>query len=76
MSKFGLEIRRGTLVNDDPQRRCYNGCYFASHVEWSAWEPWLTSMTFDTPEKAARAAQGFRRDTQQLRVVELTSGVK
>jgi hypothetical protein len=35
---YELLIRRGVLINDDPQYRCYNGCYYKSHVEWSEWE--------------------------------------
>ena len=62
-----VHIRRGVLINDDPQKRCYDGCYFKSHVKWSEWEHW---MDFPSKEHADRAARIFARDTQQLKVVE------
>ena len=61
-----LYIRRGVLINDDPQKRCYNGCHFASYIEWGEWEPW---MEYPTREDAELAAKLFARDTQQLKVV-------
>ena len=47
---YTIHIRRGRLVIDDPQRRCYNGCYFASHMEWSDWNHGC-KMIFMLPEK-------------------------
>lgn len=41
MAFRGMEviwIRRRVLVNTDPFRRCYNGCYFSSEFQWSSWE--------------------------------------
>jgi hypothetical protein len=61
-----VHIRRGDLINDDPQRRCYNGCYFASHMEWGPWERW---MDYPSAESAELAVKLFARDTQQLKVV-------
>jgi len=61
-----VHIRRGTLINDDPQNRCYNGCYFKSHMEWSDWEHW---MDMPSLEHAKRAARIFAREDQQLKVV-------
>lgn len=60
-------IRQGALINDDPQRRCYNGCYAKSHTEWSDWEHW---MDYPSLEHAERAVQLFARKDQQLKVVE------
>jgi len=65
---FTLYIRRGTLVNTDPQRRCYNGCYFSSRVDWSDWERWLGD--YPTRESAERAARLFTREDQQFKVEE------
>ena len=67
--KYTLYIRRGKVVIDDPQRRCYNGCFYKSHVEWSPWELWIRDYFFDTKEKAEHAASLFRRENQQLKVV-------
>ena len=35
-----IEMRRRYLVNTDPQRRCYNGCYAKSELVWGEWD-WL-----------------------------------
>jgi hypothetical protein len=63
---YELHIRRGVLINDDPQRRCYNGCYFSSHIEWGEWEHW---MDYPTEEHAKTAARLFSRDTQEFKIV-------
>lgn len=68
---YELHIRRGTLINTDPQRRCYNGAYFSAHMEWSAWELWIRDFTFDTLEKAEYTAKLFCRDDQQVKAVEV-----
>ena len=33
-----IERRSQTLVNIDPQRRCYNGCHAKSELRWGPWE--------------------------------------
>ena len=68
---YTLHIRRGVTINDDPLRRCYNGAYFKSHVEWSEWELWIKDYTFETYDKAEHTASLFRREDQQIKVVEL-----
>lgn len=70
---YELHIRRGRLINDDPQRRCYNGAYFASHVEWEPWELWLKDMTYEKLEDAEQAARLFCRDDQQVKAVLRTN---
>jgi hypothetical protein len=32
-----IQHRKLTLVNTDPQRRCYNGCHFSSELVWTEW---------------------------------------
>ena len=61
-----LHIRRGALINDDPQKRCYNGCYFKSHIEWSNWEHWSDYPSLESAQTAKRI---FSRDTQQFKIV-------
>ena len=65
-----LYIRRGTFFNDDPQKRCYNGAYFASHYEWSEWEKW---MEYPTVEHAEIAKRLFSREDQQFKVIDNAS---
>lgn len=62
-----LYIKRGTFINDDPQKRCYNGCYKASHYEWSEWEKWAEYPTTESAEIAKRI---FSRDDRQYKIVE------
>jgi hypothetical protein len=69
--KYTLYIRRGQLINDDPQKRCYNGCYFKSHMEWSDWELWIRDYFFSTKESAEYNASLFVRENQQFKVVEV-----
>jgi hypothetical protein len=66
MDTHEVHIRRGVLINDDPQKRCYNGCYFKSHIEWDEWEHW---MDYPSEEHAKSAVRLFARETQQLKVV-------
>jgi hypothetical protein len=33
-----IECRTRQLINTDPQRRCYNGCYYSTEIVWSGWE--------------------------------------
>ena len=68
---YELHIRRGTLVNTDPQRRCYWGAHASSHVDWEPWELWIGDYTFATLEKAEHAAKLFCREDQQVRAVEV-----
>lgn len=61
-----LHIRRGTFFNDDPQKRCYNGAYFASHYEWSDWEKWTD---YDTLKQAETGKRIFSREDLQFKIV-------
>jgi hypothetical protein len=63
---YELHIRRGVLVNTDPQRRCYNGCYFSSRMDWEDWEHW---MDYPDLESAQRAKRLFQRGDQELKIV-------
>lgn len=67
---YEVHIRRGWLINDDPQKRCYNGCYYKSHMEWEPWKKWL-----DCPDKesADRNVRLFQRGNQQLKAVRRES---
>lgn len=37
MKKHTLYVRRQILINTDPQRRCYNGCFAKSELIWTDW---------------------------------------
>jgi len=61
-----VHIRNGRLINDDPQRRCYDGCYFKSHMEWGKWEHFQDCVSEDV---AKLVVKSFEREDQQLKVV-------
>lgn len=44
-----IYFRHKTLINTDPQRRCYNGHHFSSKVVWTAWKP-LETIASDRVE--------------------------
>ena len=47
---FTIERRRKVLVNTDPMRRCYNGCYFSTELVWSDWETLNLNVSQETVE--------------------------
>ncbi len=48
---FIIEERLLRTVNNDPQRRCYNGCHASTE---DVWTPWETLESFDSEEKATK----------------------
>lgn len=52
-----LRMRKQQLVNTDPQRRCYNGAYFSSEMQWTPWEVLDSELP---PEKAESALKFWR----------------
>lgn len=36
-TKFTQVFRKKVEVCTDPQRRCYNGVFFSSEMQWTAW---------------------------------------
>jgi hypothetical protein len=34
---FLIMTRKQVEVNNDPQRRCYNGCHFSTEKVWTDW---------------------------------------
>jgi hypothetical protein len=70
-SKYTIHIRRGELINNDPQKRCYNGCYYDAHMKWSDWELWINDYFFPTKESAEYTASLFAREDQQFKAVEV-----
>jgi hypothetical protein len=68
---YTLYIRRGTIINTDPQRRCYYGAHASSRTDWSPWELWIKDYFFPTKESADHAASLFCREDQQLKAMEV-----
>jgi hypothetical protein len=63
-----IYIRSRTVVNTDPQRRCYNGCNFSERVELGEWRLF---QTWDTREFAERVAKGLRCDRQEIKLEDV-----
>lgn len=42
--------RQKTLVNTDPQHRCYNGCHFSYEYRWAPWEVLHSGIPTDKVE--------------------------
>ena len=61
-------IRTRSVVNTDPQRRCYNGCNFSERIDFGEWRLF---QTWDTVEFAERVAQGMRCERQELMVKDI-----
>jgi hypothetical protein len=49
--KIEIHTRDLTLVNTDPQRRCYNGCHFSSELRWSTWTKLETTTAEDADSR-------------------------
>jgi len=62
-----IVYRKRTLVNTDPQRRCYNGCYFSAELRWTPWEV-LESMCFLKPGTDPEGRLKFWRELNDYAV--------
>jgi hypothetical protein len=62
-------IRPRTVVNTDPQRRCYNGCNYSERIDLGEWHLF---QTWDTVEFAELVAKGLRCERQEVEVRECT----
>lgn len=48
---YTIKRNRSILINTDPLRRCYNGCYFSSEMGWSGWETLYSGVSEDDVER-------------------------
>ena len=71
-----VEAREQITYNNDPQRRCYDGCHASTATYWTNWLPW--SFGQDGPFESLQKAEEYvkwRRDfftnkVMEFRVVE------
>ena len=47
---YRIEMSKTIEVNTDPQRRCYNGCYFSSELVSTPWEVLVSGVKDDEIE--------------------------
>jgi hypothetical protein len=60
-----IYIRTRTVINTDPQRRCYNGCNFSERIEFGEWHLF---QEWDSHEFAELVAKGLRCERQEVKV--------
>lgn len=48
--------RKNVFVNTDPQRRCYNGCFYSYEYHWGPWEV----LEYTTAEKVEERLKFWR----------------
>ena len=63
-----IYIRRKTVINTDPQRRCYNGCNYSERVEYSEWEKF---QDWDDHEFAERVVKGLMCERHEFKLEDL-----
>jgi hypothetical protein len=59
-----IEQRKITLVNTDPQRRCYNGCYASAEYQWTHWD----QIELNVPEEKVEERLTFWRELNDYAV--------
>lgn len=65
-----IEMRRKTLINTDPQRRCYHGCHARSELIWTDWGV----VDFDIPEDRVEDRLKFWRELNEYAVSQRGEG--
>lgn len=66
MTLYTIEYRRLTIVNTDPQRRCYNGCFARSELRWTDWG----TLDSEVPAEAVERRLAFWRGLNDYAVSE------
>lgn len=64
---FTIYIRDRTIVNTDPERRCYNGCNYSEKIQYGEWRVF---QTWGTLEFAKLVAKGLHCDRYDVKVEE------
>ena len=65
-----IETRRTITYNNDPQRRCYNGCHYSTATKLSAWEV----IEYDVPEVKLETRLTFWRELNEYAVSQRGEG--
>lgn len=65
MSKTGtIQRRESMVINNDPQRRCYNGCHFSTEIVKTDWQ----NFEYNVPAERAKERLDFWRDLNDYAV--------
>lgn len=64
-----VQVRRKTVINTDPLRRCYDGQFFSPETVWTTW---ADLCPFQRKEDAEASAAGWRQINphQEYRVAQ------
>jgi hypothetical protein len=65
-------MRSEILVNNDPQRRCYNGCHFSTELIWTSW----VVLELKVPEDKIERRLTFWRELNDYAVSQRGKGSK
>lgn len=67
-----IEMRRQIEFNNDPQRRCYNGCHFSTAFRWTPWE----SVNSGVPDHKVEDKLKFWRELNDYAVSQRGEGAR
>lgn len=82
---YVLMHRMRVFVNTDPQRRCYNGCYFSYEHRWTDWEVLDRPATLEVAERrlkfwrelndyaVSQRGEGARKEFKVLKAEEVSA---
>ena len=69
---MNIEMRKQMLVNNDPQRRCYNGCHASTELVWTGWEV----LEYDVPSERIEARMKFWRELNDYAISQRGEGAR
>lgn len=71
-TRYEIWWRRPTIINTDPQRRCYNRCNFSEKEEWTEWQCLYGLATLTEAEASIASYQAINRTWQYKAIDRLT----
>jgi hypothetical protein len=72
MKTFSIEMSKTSVINTDPQRRCYNGCHAKSEMVSLPWEVLQSGVKVDKVEDKLK----FWRELNDYAVSQRGSSAK
>lgn len=72
-TRYTIAFRQQIEVNNDPQRRCYNGCHFSTEKVWT---PWRELSYPKTLKEAEDRVQRWKEWDEYIHKVDGFSTVK
>jgi hypothetical protein len=70
--RYIVHSREKFEYNTDPQRRCYNGCYFASEWRWGPWNALgMRGLTLEEANESVESWKKIGRPTCEFKAVKI-----